>query len=35
MTEIPAGTHAFGPAEGELRVEVFREGPAARMGHNL
>jgi polyisoprenoid-binding protein YceI len=35
MTEIPAGTHAFGPAEGELRLKVFREGAAARMGHDL
>lgn len=35
MTGIPAGTHAFGPADGELRVNVFREGAAARMGHDL
>jgi polyisoprenoid-binding protein YceI len=35
MTEIPPGTHAFGPADGELRVNVFREGAAARMGHDL
>jgi polyisoprenoid-binding protein YceI len=35
MPEIPAGTHAFGPADGELRLNVFREGAAARMGHDL
>lgn len=35
MPEIPGGTHDFGPAEGELRVNVFREGAAARMGHDL
>ncbi|MGH8993123.1 MAG: YceI family protein [Acidimicrobiia bacterium] len=35
MPDIPPGTHAFGPADGELRVNVFREGAAARMGHDL
>ena len=35
MSQIPAGTHAFGPAEGQLLVKVYKEGMAAKMGHNL
>ncbi len=35
MTAIPAGTHAFGPPDGQLLVKVFKEGMAARMGHDL
>ena len=32
---IPAGTHAFSPPDGQLLLKVFREGMAARMGHDL
>jgi len=32
---IPAGTHAFSPPNGQLMLKVFREGMAARMGHDL
>jgi polyisoprenoid-binding protein YceI len=35
MTSVPAGTYAFGPADGQFLVKVFREGVAARMGHDL
>lgn len=35
MTTIPAGTFAFGPTEGQILVKVFKEGMAAKMGHNL
>jgi len=35
MTVIPAGTHTLSPGEGQLLVKVFREGVAARVGHDL
>jgi polyisoprenoid-binding protein YceI len=35
MTSILGGTYAFGPADGSLLVKVFKEGVAAKMGHNL
>jgi polyisoprenoid-binding protein YceI len=35
MTDVPEGTYSFGPAEGQLLVKVFREGVAARVGHDL
>ena len=35
MSEVPAGTHAFGPQDGQLRLKVYREGVASKMGHDL
>jgi polyisoprenoid-binding protein YceI len=35
MPEIPAGSHALGPSDGELRCKVYREGAAQKMGHDL
>lgn len=35
MTDVPEGIYSFGPAEGRLQVKVFREGVAARVGHDL
>jgi polyisoprenoid-binding protein YceI len=35
MTDVPEGTFSFGPDEGQLLVKVFREGVAARVGHDL
>jgi len=35
MPEIPAGSHALGPSDGELRCKVYREGAASKMGHDL
>ncbi len=35
MPEIPAGSHALGPSDGELLVKVYREGAAKKMGHDL
>ena len=35
MSEFPAGTHAFGPQDGQLLLKVFREGVASKMGHDL
>ena len=35
MNEVPAGTHAFGPQDGQLLLKVFREGVASKMGHDL
>jgi hypothetical protein len=35
MSEAPAGTHAFGPQDGQLLLKVFREGVASKMGHDL
>ena len=35
MTDLPEGTYSFGPTEGQLLVKVFREGVAARVGHDL
>jgi hypothetical protein len=32
---LTPGTHAIGPAEGTLRVHTYREGMAARAGHDL
>ena len=32
---IAAGAHALGPAQGTLQVNTFREGVAARVGHDL
>jgi len=32
---IAAGTHRLGPGEGTLRVLTYREGVAARVGHDL
>jgi polyisoprenoid-binding protein YceI len=35
MNSLEAGSYAFGPGDGQLLVKVFREGVAARMGHDL
>ena len=35
MSDVPAGTHAFGPSDGQLRLKVYREGVASKMGHDL
>jgi polyisoprenoid-binding protein YceI len=35
MPEIPAGSHALGPSDGELLCKVYREGAASKMGHDL
>ena len=35
MTIVPAGTYTLGPGEGQVLVKVFREGVAARVGHDL
>jgi polyisoprenoid-binding protein YceI len=35
MSEFPAGTHAFGPQDGQLKLKVYREGVASKMGHDL
>jgi polyisoprenoid-binding protein YceI len=35
MSDVPAGTHAFGPQDGQLLLKVFREGVASKMGHDL
>ena len=35
LTTVPAGAYAFGAPEGQLLVKVFREGMAARIGHDL
>ena len=35
MTVVSSGTYTLGPAEGQLLVKVFREGVAARVGHDL
>lgn len=35
MNALEAGSYAFGPSDGQLLVKVFREGVAARMGHDL
>src|SRR5688500_3358604 len=35
MNSLEAGSYAFGPGDGQLLVRVFREGVAARMGHDL
>jgi len=32
---IPAGTHTFGPENAELLVRTYREGLAAKAGHDL
>lgn len=32
---IAAGTHALGPEQGTLAVNTYREGVAARVGHDL
>jgi polyisoprenoid-binding protein YceI len=33
--ELPAGTHKVGPELGSLRVKTYREGMAAKVGHDL
>ena len=35
MSEVPAGSHAFGPQDGQLLLKVYREGVASKMGHDL
>lgn len=35
MNDVSAGTHAFGPQDGQLLLKVFREGVASKMGHDL
>ncbi|MGH9038828.1 MAG: YceI family protein, partial [Acidimicrobiia bacterium] len=35
MTDVPAGSFAFGPSDGRLVLKVFREGVASKMGHDL
>ncbi len=35
MSDVPAGTHAFGPQDGQLLLRVYREGVASKMGHDL
>lgn len=35
MTALPIGPFAFGPADGTLRLHVYKDGPAARLGHDL
>src|SRR5690348_13703842 len=35
MTALPAGTYTLGSPEHQLLVKVFREGVAARVGHDL
>jgi polyisoprenoid-binding protein YceI len=35
MSDVPAGTHAFGPQDGQLLLKVYREGVASKMGHDL
>ncbi len=35
MSQVPAGTHAFGPQDGQLLLKVYREGVASKMGHDL
>ena len=35
MSDVPTGTHAFGPQDGQLLLKVFREGVASKMGHDL
>jgi hypothetical protein len=32
---LARGTHRFGPADGSLEVRTYREGMAARVGHDL
>jgi hypothetical protein len=32
---LTPGTHELGPAQGTLRVKTFREGVAAKVGHDL
>ena len=32
---LPAGTHRFGPGDVSLQVRTYREGVAARAGHDL
>jgi hypothetical protein len=33
--DLPAGTHRFGPDNAELTVKTYREGLAAKAGHDL
>jgi polyisoprenoid-binding protein YceI len=35
VTGLPPGRHSLGPADGSLRVKTYREGVAARVGHDL
>lgn len=35
MTMVPAGAYILGPTDGQLLVKVFKEGVAAKMGHDL
>jgi polyisoprenoid-binding protein YceI len=35
VTAIAPGTHALGPADGQLLVKIYREGAAARLGHDI
>ena len=35
MSDLPAGSHAFGPQDGQLLLKVYREGVASKMGHDL
>lgn len=32
---IPSGTHTLGPGSGSLQVKTYREGVAAKVGHDL
>jgi polyisoprenoid-binding protein YceI len=32
---VPAGTHSLGPANASLQVKTYREGVAAKAGHDL
>jgi polyisoprenoid-binding protein YceI len=32
---LPAGTHSLGPGNGSLQVRTYREGVAAKAGHDL
>ena len=32
---LPAGTHRFGPDNASLRIKTYREGLAAKAGHDL
>jgi polyisoprenoid-binding protein YceI len=35
MVALPAGTHRFGPDSASLQVRTYREGVAAKAGHDL
>lgn len=32
---VPSGTHSLGPQAGKITLNVYRDGVAAKMGHNL